>query len=116
MDAIRLSTNADASIAGPVLLRHYDQVANHYWTNAYNFISGPFDFAIVNNKKSIDRVPEHMRPALGKFSHLFTNKVPKTDLPGYTTHYSQPHTVYSDDSHHERLCAYLASPSSPSTV
>ena len=116
MGAIRLSTNADASIADPVLLRHYDQVANHYWTNADNFISDPFYFAFVNNKKSVDRVPEPMWTALGKFSHLFTNKVPKTDLPGYTIHYSQSHTVYSDDSHHERLCAYLASPSSPSTV
>ena len=80
------------------------------------YIYGPFDFDIVNNKKSVDRVTELMWTALGKFSHLFTNKVPKTDLPEYTIHYSQSHSVYSDDSHHERLCAYLASPCSPATV
>ena len=87
-------------------------------TNTDTYISGPFDFAIVTKNKSPDRVPELMWTwtALGKFSHLFTNKVPKTDLPGYTIHFSQFHTVYSDDSHNEPLCSYLASPSSPSTV
>ena len=80
------------------------------------FISGPFYFAIVNNEKSVDRIPEPMWTALGKFSHLFTNKVPKTNLPEYSIHYSQSHTEYVDDSHDERLCAYLASPSSPLTV
>jgi len=86
-------------------------------TNADTYIFGPFDFAIANNKKSPDHVPEPIWTALGKFSHLFTNKVTNTDLPEYTIiQYSQSHTVYSDDSHNERLCAYLASSSIAATV
>ena len=85
-------------------------------TNADTYIFGRIDFAIVNNKKSPDRVPEHMWTALGKVSHLFTNKVPKTNIPEHTIHYSQSHTVYSDNSHNERLYTSLALPSSPATV
>jgi hypothetical protein len=85
-------------------------------TNADTYIAGPFDFAIINNKKSRDRISIDQWNSLRQYSHLFSNEIPDISLPEYSIHYCQPHSSYDCQQHNERICAFLATPSSPSTV
>ena len=85
-------------------------------TNADTFITGPFDFAIINGRKSRDRISEKQWTTLGKHNHLFTNETPPLDLPDYSVHCGQFHTSFHSVPINTRIAAYSASPSSPSTV
>ena len=85
-------------------------------TNADTYISGPFDFATINNRKSRDRISTHHWTILGKYTDYFSNNVPDISLPEYSIHYSQTHSSYESKQHNERICAFLATPSGPSSV
>ena len=85
-------------------------------TNADTFIAGPFYFAIINGRKSRDRISEKQYTTLGKHNHLFTNETPCLDLPDYSVHCGQFHTSFHSVPINTRIATYSASPSSPSTV
>ena len=85
-------------------------------TNTSTFIAGPFDFAVVNNRKSRDRISLDHWATLIKFKHLFANAVPSLDLPAYSVRLSVFHSCYVDTCHSERYDAYMGSPSSLSSV
>ena len=85
-------------------------------TNADTYIAGPFDFAEINGRKSRDRVPEDKWKLLSKFEHMFNNEVPSISLPDYSVHFGQFHTIYDVPEDNSRISAYLANPSSPTTV
>ena len=85
-------------------------------TNADTYIAGPFDFAEINGRKSRDRVPEDKWKLLSKFGHMFNNEVPSISLPDYSVHFGQFHTIYDVLEDNSRISAYLANPSSPTTV
>ena len=84
--------------------------------NTSTFIAGPFDFAVVNNRKLRDRISLDHWATLIKFKHLFANAVPLLDLPAYSVHLSVFHSRYVDTCHSEHYDAYTSSPSSPSSV
>ena len=79
-------------------------------TNADTFISGPFEFAVINGRKSKDRVSEKHWKTLGKFSHLFANEIPSLELPDYSVHCGQFHFTFEDSGIGDRVTAYLANP------
>ena len=85
-------------------------------TNADTYIAGPFDWALVNNRKSRDRVSTAHWKILGEYTALFSNAVPDISLPSYSIHYSQPHSSYESREHNERILAFITAPSSPNSV
>ena len=85
-------------------------------TNQDTYITGPFDFAVVNGRKSRDRVPTDQLQLLSKYSHLFTNEIPSLSLPEYSVHYGQFHTSFKSDHLLGRLDALYANPSTPDSV
>ena len=85
-------------------------------TNADTYITGPFDWALVNNRKSRDRVSTANWKILGEYTALFSNAVPDISLPSYSIHYSQPHSSYESREHNERILAFITAPSSPNSV
>lgn len=85
-------------------------------TNADTFIVGPFDFAVINGRKSKDRVSLAEWKILHQFKHLFNNEAPCLDLPDYSVHCGQFHTSFLSKDINSRVAAYLTAPSSPSTV
>ena len=85
-------------------------------TNADTYITGPFDFAIVNGRKSRDRIGAEHWKKLGEHNHLFVNETPCLDLPDYSVHCGQFHTSLESPAITSRVVAYLAQPSSPDTV
>ena len=50
------------------------------------FIHGPFDFAMVNNRKTRDRISDQDCQVLASFSHRFQNPLPSFDVPTYSVH------------------------------
>ena len=84
-------------------------------TNDNTYISGPFDFADLNGRRTRDRVPEAQWRILAKHQEL-ANEVPSMELPEYSVHYGQFHTSFSDRVVEARIEAYLLSPSNPNTV
>jgi len=50
------------------------------------FIHGPFDFAMVNNPKTRDRISKKDWQVLASFSHLFQNPLPSFDVSTYLVH------------------------------
>ena len=48
--------------------------------NSDTFIHGPFDFAVVNNRKTRNHVSHEAWGVLHKFWHLFTNQAPRMGL------------------------------------
>ena len=85
-------------------------------TNSDTYITGPFDFAVINNRKSRDRISRKHWTTLAGFKHLFSNNIPSLELPEYSVHFGQFHSSYESKPHDTHICAFLASPSSPSTV
>ena len=83
--------------------------------NEDTYISGPFNFADINGRRSRDRVPECQWRILAKHPNL-SNEVPSLNLPGYSIHYGQFHTSYTEQSVDARIEAYMLSPSTPETV
>ena len=85
-------------------------------TNQDTYITGPFDFAEINGKRTRDRVPLSQWRILHKHSAELGNEIPALNLPDYSIHCGQFHTSYTESSVEARLEAYLSSPSSLSTV
>ena len=85
-------------------------------TNEDTYVSGPFDFADVNGRRTRDRVPEAQWRILAKRTDLFSNEVPSLALPDYSIHFGQFHTSFTGHEIEARIDAYLANPSSPATV
>ena len=85
-------------------------------TNEDTYVSGPFDFADVNGRRTRDRVPEAQWRILAKRTDLFSNEVPSLALPDYSVHFGQFHTSFTGQEVEARIDAYLANPSSPATV
>ena len=84
-------------------------------TNLDTYITGPFDFAEVNGRKTRDRVPQEQWQKLAKFDHMFSNEVPSLSLPEYAVNFGQFRTVHSVPEDNVRVEAYSAHPSTPST-
>ena len=84
--------------------------------NADTYITGPFDFAEVNGKKTRDRTSRDQWLVLAKFGQMFNNEIPSMTLPGHAVHFSQFHTVAAVLESDRRVSAYLAHPSSPALV
>ena len=84
--------------------------------NSDTFIHGPFDFAVVNNRKTRDRVSQDAWNILHKFGHLFTNHAPSLDLPEYSVHLSCFHTSFTSKSLSDRVDAFIAHPVTLSSV
>ena len=78
--------------------------------NSDTSIHGPFDFAVVNNRKTRDRVSHDAWGVLHKFGHLFTNQAPSLDLPEYSVHLRCFHTSFTCKSLSDRVDAYIAHP------
>ncbi|KAL3762115.1 hypothetical protein ACHAWU_001566 [Discostella pseudostelligera] len=53
------------------------------------YICGPFDFAIINGRKSRDRIAQEQWDILAAHSSMFTNAIPSTTLPSYSIHVDQ---------------------------
>ena len=85
-------------------------------TNADTFIVGPFDFAIVNGRKTKDRISVKHWKTLSKYKHIFTNEIPCLKLPDYSIHCGQFHTSFVSEPINTRIDALLALPSSPDKV
>ena len=85
-------------------------------TNSDTYISGPFDFAEINGRRTRDRVPKEQWETLSKFQHMFNNEIPSSALPEYAVHFGQFHTQYSVPEVNTRVTAYLANPSDPTTM
>ena len=64
------------------------------------FIHGPLDFAMVNNRKTRDRISQQDWQNLASFSHLFQNPIPRFDVPTYLVHVDNGvHFVFHDKLH-----------------
>ena len=79
-------------------------------TNADTFISGPFEFAVINGRKSRDRVGGERWKILAKFSHLFANEIPSLELPDYSVHCGQCHFTFEDSTIGDHVMDSLANP------
>jgi hypothetical protein len=68
------------------------------WVNltyADTFIHGPFDFATVNGRKTRDCVGQEAWDMLTAKTLLFSNSIPRFDLPSYSIHVGRGvHTTY----------------------
>ena len=82
-------------------------------TNADTYIIGPFDFAVVNGRKTRDRISLDKWEALSKFTHLFSNEIPDLSLPDYSIHCGQFHSSFRSGSIAARMDTYLASSPGP---
>ena len=56
-------------------------------TNSDTYITGPFEFADINGRKTRDRVPQDRWEKLSKMGHMFSNEVPSLSLPEYSVHF-----------------------------
>ncbi len=55
-------------------------------THADTFIHGPFDFALVRNRKTRDQIDQTAWDAVACRSDSFQNKVPRFDIPTFSVH------------------------------
>ena len=77
-----------------------------YLLHEDTFIHGPFDFAVVNNRRTRDRISQVDWDVLAKFSHRFRNPVPRFDVPAYSVHVDNGiHFVFNDNLPAEMLIA-----------
>jgi hypothetical protein len=63
-------------------------------THGNTYIHGPFDFAIVNGQKFRDCIRQEAWDALVARQSMFSNPLPRFDLPMYSIHVD--HGVYTD--------------------
>ncbi len=72
----------------------------HAWVNLTHgntYIHGPFDFAIVNGQKSRDCVGQEAWDALVARQAMFSNPLPRFNLPTYSINVDRGiYTVYPD--------------------
>jgi hypothetical protein len=66
-------------------------------THGNTYIHGPFNFAIINGQKSRDHVGQEAWDALAAWQSMFSNPLPRFDLPMYFIHVDHGvYTVYPD--------------------
>lgn len=85
-------------------------------TNADTYMTGPFDFAAINGRKTRDRVSAVQWKILSKFNYMFTNETPCLLLPDYSVHCGQFHTSFHSARLEGRLDACYVTPSKPEIV
>ncbi len=68
------------------------------WVNLIHsdtYLHGPFDFATIRGRKSCDRISQDCWDVLASKNSMFTNKVPRFDVPTYSIHMDRGvHTVF----------------------
>ena len=79
-------------------------------TNADTYICGPFEFAVINGRKTRDRVPEDQWKILHKHSNMFANEVPSLQLPDYSVHCNYFHSSFEDERIAHRVTVNLTEP------
>ena len=79
-------------------------------TNADTYVCGPFEFAIINGRKSRDRISEDNWNFLNKYNHMFANEIPSLQLPAYSVHCSRFHISIEDESISHRVAVNLTEP------
>ena len=63
-------------------------------THGDTYVHGPFEFAYVRGRKTRDRIDQPTWDALAAKSSMFSNPVPRCDLPTYSIHVDRGiHTV-----------------------
>jgi hypothetical protein len=55
-------------------------------THGDTYIHGPFDFAVVRGRKTRDRISQDLWDILASKTAMFTNRLPRFDLPTYSIH------------------------------
>ncbi len=77
---------------------HHHLVTVQSWVNLTHgnrYIHGPFDFAIVHGRKTRNRIGQNSWDVLASKPPMFTNRVPRFDLPTYSIHVDHGvHTVF----------------------
>ncbi len=64
-------------------------------THGDTYIHGPFDFATIRGQKSCDRIAQNCWDVLASKNSMFTNKVPRFDVPTYSIYMDRGvHTVF----------------------
>jgi hypothetical protein len=81
-----------------------DRAARHHlvpvrrWVNLTHgdtYLHGPFDFAVVRGRKTRDRIGQDCWDVLATKTSMFTNQLPRFDLPTYSIHVDRGvHTVF----------------------
>jgi len=75
------------------------------------FIHRPFDFAMVNNQKTLDWISKKDWQVLASFSHLFQNSLPSFDVPTNLVHMDNGvHAVFPGKLHDAVLLLPLPLP------
>jgi hypothetical protein len=94
MDA-HLITPSDASTD---CAAHNHLVTVRCWVNlthSNTYIHGSFDFAVVRGRKTRDRIGQDSWDALASKTLMFTNRIPRFDLPTYSIHVDRGvHTIF----------------------
>jgi hypothetical protein len=63
-------------------------------THGNTYVHGPFDFATVRGRKTRDRIDQSSWDVLATKSSMFSNPVPRCDLPTYSIHVDRGiHTI-----------------------
>ncbi len=63
-------------------------------THGDKYLHGPFDFAVVSGRKTRDRIGQDSWDALATKTLMFTNRIPRFDLPTYSIHVDRGvHTI-----------------------
>jgi hypothetical protein len=73
-----------------------------------SLIHGPFDFAVINGRKTRDRIPQSTWDAFRSAPQVYQNPIPRFDLSSYAFSYhinTQHHTIHRDESITKRLNA-----------
>jgi hypothetical protein len=85
------NTSADRAL-------HHHLVTVQSWVNLTHgdtYIHGPFDFAVVRGRKTCDRIGQDSWDVLALKTTMFTNRVPRFDLPTYSIHVDHGvHTIF----------------------
>jgi hypothetical protein len=62
---------------------------NQAWANLIHsdtYIHGPFDFAVVQGCKTHDQIDQEDWDALARSTSMFSNPLPRFDIPTYSIH------------------------------
>ena len=82
-------------------------------THHDTFIHGPFEFAIINGRKSRDRINAPDWQILRLHHDMFRNPVPSADVPTYSIHVDRGAHTQFHSKHHCQTLAYEATRSYP---
>ena len=88
-------TDEAAQIASAENLRPFRQWVRLNHSDTY--LSGPFDFAVLKGRQTVDRVPIAQWNLLTTYSSKFTNPIPPLALPCYTAHISHVLEAIEDE-------------------